>query len=336
MGTILLVLVFALVFLPFQEVLLGSLWSRWTYASPDPHVRHFRILVHMGGGLLGSTGLGILALSLIRMSPTSQPLFPEFFRRCIGHGEAVAPGGFTIAFLLAGWSFLAALIVGLFYPLPWAPRGQRDRPLERLLEGVGVSANVEILPEGEPACYSEATPYPRVTIHGGAEEKLTTEELRAVLLHEAGHLLHGDHRTQIWTRAYRRLLFFFPGADQLHRALAHEQERRADDQTLKWQESLREPLGSALLHLALQDFPGTTLPLEPETNPSPDRAEFENLDQEAWSLQQRLSRLAGGPEAPPGISPSCYWALPGALLLLLLTQGETGPCTLHCLLVALP
>jgi Zn-dependent protease with chaperone function len=155
--------------------------------------------------------------------------------------------------------------------------------------------------------------------------------LEAVLLHEAGHLSLGDHRSRVWSRAYQRLLFFFPGGRRLHQDLVHEQERRADRRALEWRPDLKEDLRKALFYLATQDF-SALASAEAFPLSLPQAA----LGQDVWSVQQRLLSMRGVCEGLPSFSWSLRWCLPGVGLLLLLTLGETGPCTLHCALAALP
>jgi hypothetical protein len=124
-------------------------------------------------------------------------------------------------------------------------------------------------------------------------------------------------------------MFFFPGGDRLHQDLIHEQERRADDQVLKWRPGLRDSLRGTLHHLALQEGPF----LEEATSSS---MALGVLGQEAWSVKQRISVLQGKQEDSPDYVLYLRWCLPGIGLLFLMILGETGPCTLHCVLAALP
>jgi hypothetical protein len=60
------------------------------------------------------------------------------------------------------------------------------------------------------------------------------------------------------------------------------------------------------------------------------------MGQEAWSVKQRLARLAGTGEDPPRPMPRAAWPLVGLAAFVLVLASDPGACTLHCLLDSLP
>lgn len=328
MSFLLVFLAFGLVFIPCVEALLGPTWNDWIASTEATRERIGLLQRRMAVAVLGGGVLGLLAFRQIRMSPTSVPFFASHLHRCLGHTSSQGPGIWTLVTLVLSGGLLALVTVALFYPLPGVPEGERHPDLEEVLAGIGISARVECVPAAEPACVSEIQPAPRVVLLGGVEKLLSLEELEAVLLHEAGHLAHGDHRGRIWGRAFQRLLFFFPGGRKLFQALVHEQERWADEQALAWRPELRPRLRSAVLQLALGDF---ARPREGVLVP----ATLGVLGQEACSVKRRLESLDGKVDPFSLEVASRLWCLPGVVVFLF-TLSQTGACTLHCLLSAMP
>lgn len=330
MTALLLVLGFSLLLTPVLETLWEPLWGRLADSIQEPGARLRLLERRMASGLVLSVLLALALLWRVHHAPRTHPLLPEGLVTCLGHDLAHGPGLFTVAFLLVTTLGLGLLLVALFYPLPSFPRGRPRPDLARLLEARGVQAMVEVLPGGEPACWSELSPRPRVLLLGGIEDALPPEQLAAVLDHEAGHLALEDHRARVWARAYRRLLFFFGGAQLLFEAFVHEQERRADDQVLAWEPGRRAPLSQALYALATDALPA------PPSSSWAGATALGALGHAAWSVQQRLARLRGQrEERPPGPAMTPVPFL-GLGLVLLVALSDPGACTLHCLIDSLP
>lgn len=330
MTPLLLVLAFTLLLTPVLETLWEPLWARLLTSTEDPAKRLRILVLRMGCGLAVSVCLALGLLWRVYHAPRSHPLLPEGLVTCLGHDLEHGPGFFTVAFLFVSTLGLGLLLVALFYPVPSFPRGRPRLDLAQRLERRGVQAIVEILPADEPACWSELTPVPRVILLGGIEQALPSDQLFAILDHEAGHLSLGDHRARIWARAYRRLLFFFGGATSLFEAFVHEQERRADDQALAWAPEQRDSLANALYSLATHDFPKA--PTDRWATATPLGA----LGHAAWSVKQRLARLRGGSEEGPQRLPLTLTPFLGLAGLLLVVTSDPGACTLHCLIDSLP
>lgn len=329
MTRLLVLLAFTLLFVPLVEASWEPFWSRFLSGIREPGRRLRLLALRMVGGLVLALVSAAALLLRVHHAPISHPLLPEGLVSCLGHAFEHGPGHWTVGLLLVATALLLGVITALFYPLPAFPTGARRPDLEAMLRAHGADATVEVLAGEEPACWSELSPHPRVVLLGGLEDLLPRDQLEAVLAHEAGHLVAGDHHTRIWVRAYRRLLFFFPVAAALFDAFVHEQERRADDQVLAWSPERRGALRRALLALATLDFP----------LPSPRRVEgaaLGALGQEAWSVKQRLARLAGVTEDPPRPMPRPVWPLLGLASVLLVLASDPGACTLHCLLDSLP
>lgn len=322
-------LAFALLLVPLVETLWDPLWTRATARVDAPSRRLHLITARMVCSLVFSAALSFALLWTVYHAPRSHPLLPGGIIECLGHGLEHGPGTFTVVFLFCSTLGLGLVLVALFYPLPSFPPGVPRPDLAHLLGGRGVEATVECLPGLEPACWSEVTPYPRVLLVGGIETRLPAEELAAVLDHEASHLVAGDHRARIWARAYRRLLFFFEGASTLFDTFVHEQERRADDQVIAWDPNRRSPLRRALLSLATLDFPADPEPLVGATP-------LGALGHAAWSVKQRIARLAGGPEESPPCAGLRFWPFLGLAMVISVATSAPGACTLHCLIDSLP
>lgn len=331
MTEALLVAAFTLLFVPVVETLWDPLWARKAAGAPAECLRSLR--VRMAGGLLAAGLLAAGLLAAVSRSRPTHPFLPVGSLPCVSHDLGLAPGGLTVGLLATSVAGLAVVVAALFYPLPGLPAGRPRPDLAALIGARGVDVTVEVLPDGEPACFSEVVPYPRVVLLGDIEARLSASELRAILDHEAAHLAAGDHRARVWARAYRRLLFWFPGARVLFDAFVHQQERRADDQVVRWRPSGREALRGALVALATG---GTGAARSGGAGAAGGGARLGELGAEAWSVQQRIARLSGRSEGTRrGISWRAWPFLALALAVFVMTS-EAGACTLHCLVAALP
>ncbi|MGH1468145.1 MAG: M56 family metallopeptidase [Bdellovibrionales bacterium] len=320
-----LVLAFGWLCVPVVEGLTLPAWSRIFAKAVDPTSRlkilKYRMIVTLLFALCLATGL----LAWIYYSPPSHSYLPiGWVPPCVGHGVENGPGQITLTFLFATYLSLSFLLWFLFKPLPTLPAGTRRQDLEAKLKLRGVSAQVETFEKHEPSCFSEGIPQPRVLLLGGIEHKLSQVELDAVLDHEAAHLKFKDHQARLWARAYFRLLYFSPYSQAHFESFIHEQECRADDQAIAWNHDQRGPLYKAIRALATLDFsPGTEDCMGA-------------LGHSAWSVHQRLARLA---QTPLPISPRArpsFWPFLILGMILFALSSRAGVCTLHCLIHALP
>ncbi len=320
---------FTLIFAPALEVLWDPLWSRLLPPSRDPSIRLRRLALRMGSGLLLAAAAAACVLNRIYFAPRTHPGLPDIVVTCLGHDLEHGPGAFTLIVLLAGSLALAGVVFALFHPLPAFPPGVRRIDLESIPAVREVGAWVESLPGDEPAAWSETVPVPRILLLGGIEDALRPQELAAVLAHEAAHLSASDHRCMMWARAYRRLLFFWPGARILFRSVVHELERRADDRVVAGHRARASDLLAALRRLATGVACGdATEPLLP--------AEPFEPGSDPWSLHQRCARLQGEPEADLPLLPRHPAPLLGLVAVLLVAGTEPGACILHCLIDSMP
>lgn len=149
---------------------------------------------------------------------------------------------------------------------------------------------------------------PRVIVAADLPERLSGEELTAVLAHEAVHLRRRDPLRLFALRALAALLFWLPVLRRLAADLEDEIEITADDEVAT---RLALPLASAVLKLG-----GGAV------DPAPGTVGFQRAD----LLPRRIRRLAG--EDPVAVSHTSTRSLVAAAAALVLAWGS-GVMVLH-------
>ncbi|MBA3852966.1 MAG: hypothetical protein C0503_01045 [Gemmatimonas sp.] len=156
---------------------------------------------------------------------------------------------------------------------------------------------------------------PRVLVSATLAERLTEDELTAVLAHEAVHLRRRDPLRLFALRGLASLLFWLPVLRRLAADLEDEVEITADDHVA---ERLALPLASAILKLGGE-----------QTIPVAGTVGFQRTD----LLPRRIRRLAG--EDAPATSHTSTRSIAAAAAALLLTWSS-GVIVLHPLDAASP
>lgn len=145
---------------------------------------------------------------------------------------------------------------------------------------------------------------PRIYLAEALLERLSPEELTAVLSHEGAHVARRDPLRLSVLRFLACLLFWIPALRRLTEDLADEVEIRADDVAARGRPLA---LASALLALA-----GWARPC-----PTPDGVGFDERD----LLERRIRRLAGEAVQPRSRVTRCSLLLAGIALFLSWTSG---------------
>lgn len=149
---------------------------------------------------------------------------------------------------------------------------------------------------------------PRVVVAADLAERLSTDELTAVLAHEAVHVRRRDPLRLFALRALASLLFWLPVLRRVAADLEDEVEITADDAVAR---RLALPLASAVLKLG----GGESMPVAATVG-------FQRAD----LLPRRIRRLAG--EDPIAVSHTSTRSLVAASVALLLTWSA-GVMVLH-------
>jgi len=149
---------------------------------------------------------------------------------------------------------------------------------------------------------------PRVIVAADLSERLSADELTAVLAHEGVHLRRRDPLRLFALRALASLLFWLPVLRRLAADLEDEIEITADDAVAA---HFALPLAAAVLKLGGRS-----------RDPAPGTVGFQRAD----LLPRRIRRLAG--EAPAAVSHTSTRSLAAAAVALVLAWGS-GIMVLH-------
>jgi len=121
---------------------------------------------------------------------------------------------------------------------------------------------VRLFPSSRPQAFCAGLLRPRVFLSATARDRLSEEELRAVLAHEGHHVLRHDPLRLFAARILADALFFVPALHRLEQRYAELAELAADEAAVRAAGSAA--LASALLKLGASDHPHATVALAPE------------------------------------------------------------------------
>jgi Zn-dependent protease with chaperone function len=150
---------------------------------------------------------------------------------------------------------------------------------------------------------------PRVYVAASLAQRLSADELQALLAHEGAHVARRDPLRLSLLRFLALTLFWLPALRRLADDMADEAEIQADDRAARAQ-----PLALATAILALASWRAPAL------------AEGVGFAQRADLLDRRIRRLAG--EEPPPQSRLTRGSVVGAMLALALV-GASGAIMSH-------
>lgn len=162
--------------------------------------------------------------SSLSISLPASPAFAAFAVRLWLAGFVVLLGGWCIRALRAR----RRLMVGARVPVP---NVQTEIVAAARLAGLKtIPRCVAVDSERGPALMGFFSPV--VIVPRGLEERLTSAEFRAVLLHEFFHLRQRDHVSGVLRAIYTGLLWFDPVVWLLNRRLATEMEKACDERVI--------------------------------------------------------------------------------------------------------
>lgn len=126
-----------------------------------------------------------------------------------------------------------------------SPTATLPTKLQKILNTLSLdNSTVALLPLHQPTAFCLGFLHPKIYLSLSLTEKLTPEELTAVVAHEVTHLKSNDQRRILIARLWQRLFFFLPALKLLTYQLELTQELRADAQAA--QLTGQRPLLSAL------------------------------------------------------------------------------------------
>jgi len=293
----------ALVLLIAVQALAGGRWlarARWVRRAPGLAILTWQMIC--AATLLAVVLLG--ATSVLRWDDDYM-LMCHAWRVCFDALQG-AHGGTALVVAWAGATLLAGVVVRLLVS-GWRVAGAERRQRRRLRLMIRVAGrrmpvlDATIVPLSHPAAYVVPGIRTDVVITSGAVDRLSTEELHAVMAHEHAHAT-GRHYwllrpVRLLYRAFPRVPLFALAVVQVQRLV----ELRADDVAVRV--SPRLTLARALVAMA-------------QGRATPTGAPTTVLAADGGDAMERLDRLLHPPAPlPPGVTRAAAAAAAGLPLL---------------------
>jgi hypothetical protein len=178
-----------------------------------------------------------------------------------------------------------------------ARRVAAPRRVVELARELGIAGRIDVVADRRPFSFCYWFRDPRICVSTALVRRLSTDELRAVLLHERYHLRHRDPLRLVIARYFAAGLYVVPVVEELASFYALQKEIAADDDAVS--RVGVAPLAAALYKL-LPDAPDRQLGLlMPVTGLSVTEA--------------RIDRLVAGNDLPLRLSPAAVVLSIGAL-----------------------
>ena len=178
-----------------------------------------------------------------------------------------------------------------------ARRVTTPRRVARLARELGLAGRIDVVADRRPFSFCYWFRDPRVCLSTAVVRRLSTEELRAVLIHERYQLRHRDPLRLVVVRYFAACLYVVPVVDELASFYTLQKEIAADDDAVRH-------VGVAPLARALDKL----LPN------APDREFGLLMPVTGLSVTEaRIERLVAGGELPLRLSPSSVVLSIGAL-----------------------
>src|SRR5205823_4641952 len=98
---------------------------------------------------------------------------------------------------------------------------------------LGLDGRIDVVADDHPFSFCYWFRRPRVCVSTGLVQRLTTDELRAVLVHERYHLRHRDPLRVVIVRYFAAGLYVVPVVDELAGFYALQKEIAADDDAVR-------------------------------------------------------------------------------------------------------
>ena len=170
-----------------------------------------------------------------------------------------------------------------------ARRIRAPRRVRALAHDLGLDGRIDVVADPRPFSFTYWFRRPRVCVSTALVRRLSTDELRAVLIHERYHLRHRDPLRLVIARYFAAGLYVVPVVDELASFYALQKEIAADDDAVR--QLGTGPLARALYKL-LPDAPDRELGLlMPVTGLSVTEARIERLA-DGRDLPLRLTTMS--------------------------------------------
>ncbi len=185
------------------------------------------------------------------------------------------------------------------------------RRVAALARALGIEGRVDVVADSRPFSFCYWFRDPRICVSTALVRRLTTEELRAVLIHERYHLRHRDPLRLVVARYFAAGLYVVPVVEELASFYALQKEIAADD--------------DAVRHVGVSPLAAALYKLLPD---APDREFGLLMPVTGLSVTEaRIDRLVAGVDLPLHLSPASIalsiGALTGASVLATVGAGTS-------------
>ncbi len=138
-------------------------------------------------------------------------------------------------FLLAFFASLGRLLLSFFFLHRLKKVNKIPVKISRLIKSLSETDGVEIvlIDSKEPLAFVAGLKNSRIYLSKTLSQKLKTEELKAILLHEVAHLKRKHHLKLFLANFFRDFLFFLPVARHLYLSFALHKEIEADNEAVR-------------------------------------------------------------------------------------------------------
>lgn len=266
------------------------------------------LLIGMFGcGLIGYVGYQVLTDGASALTADGHDLRPALaFFTVVGGGTVAAL--WSVARQHRATRALDVHVAGA--------RSQVPTAVAVAAEQARLTGRVDVVADDDPFCFTYGLLHPRVVVTTGLVERMSAEELGAVLTHERYHVTSRDPLKVVVARALSWAFFFLPAVRWLHRRYLAGRELAADRRAVdEWG---RPPLVGALAKAVAGPHWG-------DLGGAAAIAGDEHLELRVIQLEQgREPALPPVPRRAVGVSGCALLGLLVALILAVVAAGGPG------------
>jgi Zn-dependent protease with chaperone function len=207
--------------------------------------RAWRLWLFAAGAALLSAVVGMVTAVAASTSTAPQAALARCWSLFVPRLAASSVAALLIGSV--GFAVFAGVATSLIKQWCAGRRLRRHHPV--IGEFVIAGERVHVFESSQPLAFTQGATRPRIHLSTGARERMTDDQLRAVVAHEAHHRRRRDPLRLLATRALGKSLFFAPAVAAIGADYARLSELEADGAAIDVSGTPR-PLAAALLLFA--------------------------------------------------------------------------------------